>query len=148
MKPTKNQSENTCKILPKFRLVLMRGLYLLTFVGLAFQAWEYLLFPEEPLDYITGVAFSFWATYATLMGIGVRYPVKMLPLLFLQLAYKATWVLTVYLPMQSKGNVTHEAESFYWICITAVILDIIVIPWGYVFNNYLKPFLKFKTHPV
>lgn len=132
---------------PKLRLVLMRGLYLLTFIGLAFEAWDYLLHPEELIDYITGVTFSFWATYATLMGLGVRYPIKMLPLLFLQLAYKATWALAVYLPMESAGNVTPEAESFYQICITAVIIDIVVIPWGYVFNNYIRTFFQFKTSP-
>ncbi len=133
---------------PKFRLVLMRGLYLLTFVGLAFETWEYLLFPSEPVDYITGVAFSFWASYATLMVLGVRYPIKMLPLLFLQLAYKATWALSVYLPMKSSEHITPEAESFYWICITAVIIDIIVIPWGYVFNNYIKKFFQFREYPI
>ncbi|MGW9686639.1 hypothetical protein [Flagellimonas sp. 2504JD1-5] len=125
---------------PKFRLLLMRALYLLTFIGLAYEAWEYLLFPDEPIDYITGVTFSFWATYATLMGLGIRYPIKMLPLIFLQLAYKATWALIVYPPMKAAGNITPNAESFYWICITAVIIDIVVIPWGYVFNNYIRTF--------
>ncbi|MEM8999281.1 MAG: hypothetical protein AAGB24_03370 [Bacteroidota bacterium] len=131
----------------KFRLTVMRSLYLLTCIGLAFQAWEYLLFTDEPIDYITGVAFSFWATYATLMGLRVRYPIKMLPLLFLQLLYKATWVLTIYFPMKSVGVVTTEAEAFYWICVTAVILDVLVIPWGYFFSNYVKPLWSFKTQP-
>ena len=147
MKPAILKSEEVAIKTPsKFRLMLMRGLYLLTFIGLAFQAWEYLLFPGEQIDYITGVAFSFWATYATLMGLGVRYPVKMLPLLLLQLMYKATWVLTVYLPMKSSGSVTPVAESFYWICVTAVVLDSLVIPWGYFWNAYVRPFLKFKVH--
>ncbi|MGX1929223.1 hypothetical protein [Flagellimonas sp. 2504JD4-2] len=127
---------------PLFRLLLMRALYLLTFIGLAYEAWEYLLFPDEPLDYITGITFSFWATYATLMGLGVRYPLKMLPLIFLQLAYKATWAITVYLPMKSAGTITPDAESFYWICVTAVIIDIIVIPWKYVLDHYVKPFFS------
>ncbi len=149
MKPTIVASEQVgVKSPSKFRLTIMRGLYLLTFIGLAFQAWEYLLFPGEQIDYITGVAFSFWATYATLMGLGVRYPLKMLPLLFLQLMYKATWVLTVYLPMKSSGTITPVAESFYWICITAVVLDILVIPWGYFWNAYVRPFLKFKSYPA
>ncbi|UII79155.1 hypothetical protein [Flagellimonas sp. CMM7] len=146
MKSTTNQDSG--KKLSKLRLVLMRGLYLLTFIGLAFQAWEYLLFPDEPLDYITGVAFSFWASYATLMGIGVRYPLKMLPLLFLQLAYKATWALGIYLPMKEASLVTPEAESFLWICVVAVILDIVVIPWKYVLNNHLTPFFKLKSASV
>ena len=125
---TYNASQNSSG-LSKIRLYLMRGLYLLTFIGLAKQAWTEILYPSEPLDYITGVAFSFWASYATLMGLGVFYPVKMLPLILLQLCYKAVWALGVYLPMQSTGTISESAESFFWICIVAVILDIIVIPW-------------------
>ncbi len=130
--------------LSKVRLYLMRGLYLLTFIGLTKQAWTEILFPAEPLDYITGVAFSFWASYATLMGLGVIYPVKMLPLILLQLCYKAVWALGVYLPMKSAGLVTESAESFFWICVIAVVLDIIVIPWPYFYRNYLSPFRKKK----
>lgn len=148
MKTPKAEKGQALKKPPRFRLALMRGLYLLTFVGLAFEAWEYLLFPPEPLDYITGVAFSFWAAYASLMFIGLRYPLKMLPLILLQLAYKAIWAATIYPPMKSTGTVTPEAESFYWICITAIIIDALVIPWQYVFRSYILPFLKFKTHPV
>ncbi len=134
--------------LSKFRLLLMRGLYLLTFIGLAFQAWETILFPTETLDYITGVAFAFWASYATLMGLGIRFPIKMLPLLLLQLFYKATWALGVYLPMKEASKLTSEADSFLWICIIAVILDLLVIPWPYVFKNYIKGFIQLKPHSI
>lgn len=133
---------------PKWRIWLMRALYFLTFIGLAFEAWEYLLFPPEPLDYITGVTFSFWAAYGTLMGIGIRYPLKMLPLILLQLTYKSIWALTVYLPMKHAGTITPNAESFFWVCVTAVIIVTLVIPWGYLFKAFIKPFLKFRVYPV
>lgn len=124
--------------LSKFRLTLMRGLYFLTFIGLAKQAWTEILFPEEVLGYLEGVAFSFWASYATLMALGIRYPLKMLPLLFLQLLYKATWAVGVYMPMKSAGLVGASAESFFEICVVAVVLDLIVIPWPYVFKKYFR----------
>jgi len=111
---------------------------LLTFIGLAKQTWAEILYPDKPLDYITGVAFSFWASYATLMGLGVFYPVKMLPLIFLQLFYKAVWALGVYLPMKFAGLVTESAESFFTICIVAVILDVIIIPWPFLFKRYFR----------
>lgn len=145
MKPTEEKLvPNLGKQPPKWRLWLMRGLYFLTFIGLAYEAWAYLLQPAEPLGYLEGVAFSFWAVYATLMGLGIRYPVKMLPLILLQLGYKATWALTVYPPMKLTGAITPEAESFYVICITAVIIDTLVIPWGYVIQYYLKPIFDLK----
>ncbi|MCR9248779.1 MAG: hypothetical protein NXI20_00090 [bacterium] len=142
------KSLNQTQILPKWRIVIMRGLYLLTFVGLAFDSYSTLFNPGEMLDTITGVAFVFWASYATLMGFGVRYPVQMMPLLFLQLFYKALWIIGVYMPMYNAGVVTENAQSFFWICVTAVILDVIVIPWPYVLNNYVKVFFKFQSQPV
>mgnify|MGYP001802985452 CR=1 FL=1 len=48
--------------LSRLRIYLLRGLYLITFIGLAKQAWTEILIPDEPLDYITGVAFSNWAS--------------------------------------------------------------------------------------
>ncbi|TAI49166.1 hypothetical protein [Flagellimonas allohymeniacidonis] len=127
------------------RLFFMRGLYFITFIGLAFQSWEYLIFPGEPLDYITGVTFSFWATYATLMGLGIRYPLKMLPLLYLQLAYKATWAILVYFPLKSEGLLTPEASYFYSVCLTAIVLDVLIIPWSYTYKTYIQGFLNIKS---
>ncbi|MEL6305962.1 MAG: hypothetical protein AAFQ20_14395 [Bacteroidota bacterium] len=126
----------------KFRIWLMQGLYALTFVGLAFQAWETLLYPEEPLHYLEGVAFSFWAAYATLMGLGILFPLRMLPLIFLQLVYKAIWAVCVYLPMEATNMVTPQAASFYNICLAAVVLDVLVIPWYHVFKTYRPKLLK------
>ncbi|MEO1484281.1 MAG: hypothetical protein AAFU57_00950 [Bacteroidota bacterium] len=130
------------KSISKFRIWLMRSLYALTFVGLAFQAWETLLYPEEPLSYLDGVAFSFWAAYATLMGVGVFFPLRMLPLIFLQLAYKAIWAIWVYLPMEAANLVTPQAASFYNICLTTAVLDVLVIPWYYVFKMSRSKIVK------
>ena len=126
----------------KFRIWLMRSLYALTFIGLAFQAWETLLYPEEPLRYLEGVAFSFWAAYATLMGLGGLFPFRLRPLIFLQLAYKAIWAIWVYLPMEAANMVTPQAASFYNICLTAIVLDVLVIPWHHVFKTYRPKLLK------
>ena len=85
-----------------------------------------ILIPDEPLA-ISGIAFNYWTSYATLIGVGVFYPVKMLPLVFLLLFYKAVGVLEVYLPMHTCDVETESAESFLWICVVAIILDVIAI---------------------
>jgi len=54
------------------RLYLMRALYLLTFVGVGMDVWPALINPGKPWDPMHGVAFSFWAAYSALMGLGVR----------------------------------------------------------------------------
>ena len=68
-----------------FRLYLMRALYLLNFVLLGLDVWPEVLRHQGAWDPLKGVAFSFWAALSALSGLGVRYPVKMLPLLLLQL---------------------------------------------------------------
>lgn len=129
--------------LPRWRLYLMKALYLLTFIGLVFDNWSTILFPTEPMDTLSGVAISFWASYSLLMGLGLRYPLKMLPLIFLQLLYKSAWLIGTYFPAKSAGVLNEDLQSFFWVCVTAIILDLIVIPWLYVYQVYVKDFFKF-----
>jgi len=38
--------------------------------------------------------------------------------------------------------VTPHATSFYHICLTAIVLDVLVIPWYHVFKTYRPKLLK------
>ncbi len=131
--------------LSSLRLYLMRGLYFLTFIGLVFDNWSTILFPTDQMDTLTGVAISFWASYSLLMGMGVRYPIKMLPLLFLQLLYKSAWIIGTYLPPTRTGSLNEDLTSFFWICVVAIVLDLLVIPWKFVFRNYVSGFLNLSA---
>ena len=121
-----------------FRLYLMRTLYLLTFVGVGMGVWPALINHPKPWDPMHGVAFSFWAAYSALMGLGIRYPLKMLPLLLLQLFYKSVWLLAVALPLSSAGPLDPVASELTRVFVGAVIADLIVIPWPYVWANYVR----------
>lgn len=136
------QTANTIDV-SRIRKYVMKALYLLTFVGVGYQAWAAIIAPEKPLETIEGIVYSFWVAYATLMALGLRYPLKMIPLLLLQLFYKAVWVLGVYLPMKNNDLITESAEGFLKICITAMLLDLFIIPWGYVYKTYLLNMFKF-----
>jgi len=84
-----------------FRLYLMRLLYLLNFVMLGLSVWPEIISHAGAWDPVKGVAFSFWAALSVLSGLGLRYPLKMLPLLLLQLLYKSIWVIAIALPLWS-----------------------------------------------
>ena len=130
-----------------FRLYLMRLLYLLTFVGLGMGVWPALINHAKPWDPMHGVAFSFWAAYSALMGLGIRYPLKMLPLLLLQLFYKSVWLLAVALPLSSAGPLDPVASELTRVFIGAVVADLIVIPWPYVLAHYVrKPGDRWRRH--
>lgn len=120
----------------------MRGLYLLNFVlGLLF-VWPGLIKHEGLSDPLQAVATSFWAALFTLSGLGLRYPLKMLPLLFMQLFYKSVWLIAVALPLRSAARSLDLTDGM----IIGVVLDLIVIPWPYVLATYVKePGSRWRT---
>jgi hypothetical protein len=120
------------------RMYALRLLYLLNFVGLGLTVWPTVLSPDKPLGLLDGVAFSFWAALSALMGLGLRYPLQMLPLLLLQLSYKVVWLLAVALPLRSAGLWDSRATGLTKTFVLPVVLDLLVIPWAYVLANYIK----------
>ena len=126
------------KGVPKWRWYLLRAFYLFVFLAFGIQIWKTILTTTEVWDPLHGIAYSFWAAFALLMGFGIRYPLRMLPLVLLQLTYKSIWLLFVYVPLKSSGNLTDGALELFQANSIGIVLDIIVIPWGYVYRNYLK----------
>lgn len=116
------------------RLYLMRAVFLLNFVVLGSDVWPALLNHPEPWDPVKSAAYSFWAALSLLSLLGLRYPVKMLPLLLFQFAYKAIWLLTVALPQWS----IFQSVDLTKIMSFGLIIDLLVIPWLFVFHNYVK----------
>ena len=117
-----------------FRLYLMRLLYLLNFVMLGLQVWPAIINHVGAWDPVKGVAFSFWAALSALSIVGLRYPLKMVPLLLLQMLYKSIWLIAVYLPLRSAGQSTDLTK----IMVGGVVVDLIVIPWPYFLATYVK----------
>jgi hypothetical protein len=125
-----------------FRLYLLRAMYVFMVVGLAiFKLGPAILHPEtlSPQD---GVIVSVLGGFALLAVLGIRYPLKMLPLLFFEFVWKSTWVVAFGLPLLLSGaldpNVSFGGTETLVNCLLGVVLVPIVTPWGYVLNQYLK----------
>lgn len=116
------------------RLYVMRFVYLLNFVLLGLDVWPALFRHQGAWDPVKGVAFSFWAALSLLSGLGLRYPLKMVPLLLLQLVYKAVWLAAVALPMWSTVRSTDLTRAM----VIGVVVDVLGIPWSYVLASYMK----------
>ena len=123
---------------PAYRLYVMRGMYLLNFVLLGSDVWPRLLNPDALLAPTNGVAYSFWASLSLLSVLGLRYPLKMLPLFLMQLLYKALWLVAVALPLRSAGELGGGALEMTWVFVIGGILDLVVIPWPYVWARFVK----------
>jgi hypothetical protein len=84
-----------------FRLYLLRAAYLLIVVGLGFTIWPGILHPPKDLALMRGVVRSLLGAVSLLAILGIRYPLKILPLLFFELVWKSIWILAFGLPLWS-----------------------------------------------
>jgi len=120
----------------------MRSLFFLNFISLSYDNWSTILFPEEQMDTLTGVTISFWAAFSVLNLFGIRFPLKFIPILLLQLLYKSAWIIGTYLPAKNSGQLDEDLISFFWICVAGIILNLLVLPWRFVYHEYLKNFFR------
>ena len=120
-----------------FRLYLLRAMYVFMAVGLAIFELPALLHPEN-LSRLEGVVLSVLAAFALLAVLGIRYPLKMLPLLLFELLWKSIWVLAFGLPLLLSGRLDPNTTETLIACLMGVVLVPLVMPWGYVFKHYLK----------
>jgi hypothetical protein len=120
-----------------FRLYLLRGTYLIMVVGLGTDIWPGLLFHTKPWDLWRGVGESLLATVALLALLGLRYPLKLLPLLFFEMVWKTIWLVVIALPLWRAGQVDQGTHETIVACLMGVIFPV-VMPWRYVFDQYVK----------
>ena len=124
--------------LSTFRLYLLRATYLLILVGLGIQIWPGLLHPPKDLALMRGVVRSLLGAVSLLAALGIRYPIKLLPLLFFELVWKSIWVLVFGLPLWSGHQLDADSQETLKACLMGVVLMPIVIPWPYVLAHYVK----------
>ena len=123
--------------LPLYRLYLLRVLYALIAVAQGLQTWPAILHHTHPWDFWHGVGMSFLGALTLLALLGVRYPVRMMPLLMFEFTWKLIWVLAAYLPHYLAHTVDADlADNLFPIFLGVVVVPL-VLPWGYVWKNYV-----------
>ena len=120
------------------RLFALPGIYFVMFVGLAATIWPLILNPPPDLQHMRGVVWSLLAALSLLSALGIRYPLAMLPLLFFELAWKVIWVVLIGLPLWTGDRFDAATRETWYSCLLGVVLVPLVIPWRYVFANYVK----------
>ena len=117
------------------RLYVLRAAYLLLVIGLGAMIVPPVINHEVTArGVIPSLLFGVWV----LAFIGLRYPLRMLPLLIFELAWKTVWLLAFGLPQWSSGQLPPTfAEDMFNIGFGVMLMPI-VIPWGYVWRHYVK----------
>lgn len=120
-----------------FRLYLLRATYLLISIGLAFTIWPQILNHPTPWSLWHGVGCCLLGAVSILAAVGIRCPLKMLPVLFFELIWKLLWIVAVALPLYSQRKMDAENLETMQNCFVGVIVPL-VIPWRYVWKHYIK----------
>jgi hypothetical protein len=120
-----------------WRLYALRATYLLIAVGLGIDIWPAIIYHAKPWELWQGVVCSVLGAVSALALLGIRYPLKMLPLLFFEMVWKSIWLIVVALPLWSAHQpMDAKTSETVLACLMGVIFPI-VVPWRYVVANYV-----------
>lgn len=128
-------ARTTPAALPLTRLHLMRAGYLLMGVGLALVKWP-LLPGAASLPLFEVVTLCLLTAMSMLAFLGLRYPVKLLPLLLFESAWKLLWLALVALPQAAAGDLDAATTETVVNC-SLVVVIIAVVPWRHVWRHYV-----------
>lgn len=124
--------------LSRVRLYLLRAMYLVIAVGMGLQIWPLILHHPSNVEHMRGVTRSFLGALTLLSLLGVRYPVKMLPLLLFEFAWKTIWVASFGIPLWLTNQLDPDTAETLKACLMGVVLVPLVLPWGYVVRRYVR----------
>ena len=121
-----------------FRLYALRATYLLIALAMGLQIWPLILRHPVDVEHMKGVVRAMLGALTLLCALlGLRYPLKMLPLLFFELAWKAIWVLSFGLPLWQAGRLDADTAETLRACLLGVVLVPLVMPWRYAWDHYM-----------
>jgi hypothetical protein len=116
------------------RLRLMRAGYLLIGAGLGLVKWP-LLADASTMPLYEGVTVCMLTALSLLALLGLRYPVRMLPVLLFESAWKLLWLALVALP---KADNLDPATTDVLVSCSLVVVVLAVTPWRYVWQRYVR----------
>jgi hypothetical protein len=119
-----------------WRIHLLRLAYFLIAAFMGFFVWQ-VLFEAGPWPVHRIVAKSMLAALALLCLLGLRYPLQMLPLMLLEMLWKAISILLIILPAYLGGRLTPDMVVLFEECI-GIVLVYFVLPWRYVWARFVR----------
>lgn len=120
------------------RLNILRAMYLFIAVGLGYAIWPEILLPADTQANANTVVSSLLGALGVLCLLGIRYPLKMLPLLIFELFWKLIWVLAFALRMALDTGLDAFAKDTLFACAIGLVLVPLVIPWRFALNTFVK----------
>lgn len=119
-----------------FRLYVLRAMYLFIVLGLGVFLWPGVLDPARHWDLLEGQANCMLAAFSLTCVLGLRYPLRMLPVFLWEIIWKTLWLGIVPLPQWLAGHVDESLKASIFAC-SMVLLVYLAVPWRYVFVHFI-----------
>src|SRR5580704_18794279 len=84
---------------PPINIYLLKLLFTLMFLFLSYDSWAHIFRHTGPWDPANSAAWFMWGSCAVIAVIGIRRPLKMLPIVLFEIIYKTAWLIIVALPL-------------------------------------------------
>src|SRR5262244_803339 len=119
-----------------FRLYTLRVAYFVMAAGLGAFIWPTVIRHSNELAIAKGAELALLAGLGATAALGLRYPVKMLPILLFEMVWKAIYLIAFALPLWSAHQI-NEAVAEDIKAVLMVVIFIPLIPWRYLFAQYV-----------
>lgn len=118
------------------RLYTLRLAYFVMAAGLGAFIWPTVIHHTNAFAIAHGIQYALLAGLGATAALGLRYPVKMLPVLLFELTWKTIYLAAFALPLWSAHQIdaatADDIRAVLW-----VVIFIPLIPWRYVFAHYV-----------
>ncbi len=122
---------------PKINIYILRLMFFLMIVFLGKESWTHILTFKGSWNPEDAMAWCIWGSFSVLAILGIIHPLKMLPIVMLEIFYKVIWLIIVAFPLWKSNQLAGSpaegmTNAFLW-----VLLPIIAMPWKYFFRKYV-----------
>lgn len=120
-----------------WRRNLLRAVYLLMAAGAGYLNWSQILDGARQWEMMEGVVVAMLGAMSLLALLGLRHPLRMLPLMLWEIVWKLIWLSRVALPAWQQDRITDALAANIVAC-GLVVVVIAAVPWDYVWRAYGK----------
>src|SRR5919205_4406178 len=111
--------------LPLWRLHAMRAGYALMGIGLALVKWPLVINYDQSFPLYEGVVAVLLTAMSLLAFLGLRYPIRLLPILIFECLWKVLWLSVVALPAALAGEVNQAMSQIIFNCSFDVVILVV-----------------------
>jgi hypothetical protein len=122
--------------LPLYRVNLMRVGYAVMGFGLVVRKWPLLVTHPDPWPLFESVVTCILVAMSVLALLGLRYPVRLLPILLFESAWKVLWLSVVAAPQLLAGSMDAPTREVMTNCLVGVVV-LAVVPWRYAWRQFV-----------